>query len=235
MQAGSSRAGQTCSAASSDRAHHERVKQVPVRPLCDLCFVEVFAGCARLSKAFQSEGVQCTSVDSKPTEGAKVLVLNLLRAPSAQLLLRLIECRKLLMVHMAPPCSTGSRFLRKQGEWRQLTQAWPNPQMQHDAAEFLQHLVQQDVLVQDLSVWRTCAVGVEGAPRMDAGRGVILIPVRNDVHEPYTLLQDCVQAWHEQLQLHVIRSGTEFVGFAAESLPTTGPIYKEGHCFYCLG
>ena len=77
--------------------------------ISDLYFVEVFAGCARLSKAFSAEGVQCTSVDSKPADGAKILVLNLLHAPSAQLLLRLIECRKLLMVHMAPPCSTGSR------------------------------------------------------------------------------------------------------------------------------
>ena len=78
-------------------------------PVSDLYFVEVFAGCARLSKAFRAEGVQRTSVDSKPADGAKILVLNLLHVPSAQLLLRLIECRKLLMVHMAPPCSTGGR------------------------------------------------------------------------------------------------------------------------------
>ena len=53
-------------------------------------------------------------------------------------------------------------FLHKQGEWRQLTNAWPNPQLQHDAAEFLQHLAQHDELVQDLSVWHTIAVEGEG-------------------------------------------------------------------------
>ena len=88
---------------------HDDAETGSAKPLSDLYFVEVFAGCARLSKAFQAEGLQSTAVDSKPAEGAKVLVLNLLHAPSAQLLLRLIECRRLLMVHMAPPCSTGSR------------------------------------------------------------------------------------------------------------------------------
>ena len=118
-------------------------------------------------------------------------------------------------------------LLRKQGEWRQLTHAWPNPQLQHDAAEFLQHLAQHDGLVQDLSVWHTIAVGGEGAPRMDTGRGVILIPVRNDAYEPHSLLQDCVQAWHEQLQLHVVRSGTEFVVLQLNRFHRQGPFTRK--------
>ena len=118
-------------------------------------------------------------------------------------------------------------FLHKQGEWRQLTNAWPNPQLQHDAAEFLQHLAQRDGLVQDLSVWHTIAVGGDGAPRMDTGSGVILIPVRNDAYEPHSLLQDCVQAWHEQLQLHVIRSGTEFVVLQLNRFHRQGPFTRK--------
>ena len=117
---------------------------------------------------------------------------------------------------------TSTLYLHKQGEWRQLTRAWPNPQMQHDAAEFLLHLAQQDELVRDLSAWHARAVGFEGAPRADSGRGIILLPVRSAADVPLTTLQACVQAWHEQLQLHELRSDTEVVVFQLDRFRRQG-------------
>ena len=117
---------------------------------------------------------------------------------------------------------TSTLYLHKQGEWRQLTRAWPNPQMQHDAAEFLLHLAQQDELVRDLSAWHARAVGFEGAPRADSGRGIILLPVRSAADVPLTTLQACIQAWHEQLQLHELRSDTEVVVFQLDRFRRQG-------------
>ena len=95
--------------------------------------------------------------------------------------------------------SQSSLLLHRQGEWRKLTQGWPDPHQQHDVAEFLMHLLHGDPSLQALSAWFTFSVGVEGAPRFDEGRGVILVPIRNDAGVPFAQLQDSAQAWHEQL------------------------------------
>ena len=107
--------------------------------------------------------------------------------------------------------SSGSPLhLCRQGEWRELTLRWRDPQRQHDAAEFLQHLVQVDATLGHLSSWKVISGAlsqVEGIPRELGGRGCILVPVRNEAGVSFSTLQDCVHAWHEQMLLHVLDTG----------------------------
>ena len=65
------------------------------------------------------------------------------------------------------------------------------------------------------------------APGFDEGRGVILVPVRSDADVPFVRLQDSVQAWHEQLQLHAIRRGTEMVVLQLNRLLRRGPFASK--------
>ena len=80
----------------------------------DAVILELFAGSANLSKAFRSLGMQVIPVDTKDAPQIKIVKLNLLHRNSVALVLRLLETRKILMVHMAPPCSTSSQARRIQ-------------------------------------------------------------------------------------------------------------------------
>ena len=75
----------------------------------DAVVIELFAGSANLSKAFRSVGMQVIPVDTKDASQRKIVKLNLLHRNSVQLVVRLLETRKVLFVHMAPPCSTSSQ------------------------------------------------------------------------------------------------------------------------------
>ena len=76
--------------------------------------IEVFAGSANLSKAFSSVGTQVVAVDTKDASQIKIVKLNLLRKGSVDLVYRLLQTRNVIMVHMAPPCSTSSQARRIQ-------------------------------------------------------------------------------------------------------------------------
>ena len=123
--------------------------------------------------------------------------------------------------------SQSSLLLHRQGEWRRLTRGWPDPHQQHDVAEFLMHLLHGDPSLQALSERFTFSVEIEGAPRFDEGRGVILVPVRNDAGAPFAQLQDSVKARREQLQLHVIRQGTELMVLQLNRFLRRGPFASK--------
>ena len=72
---------------------------------------ELFAGSANLSKAFRAIGMQVIPVDTKDAAQVKMVKLNLLHSNSVQMVLRLLETRKVVFVHMAPPCSTSLKAL----------------------------------------------------------------------------------------------------------------------------
>ena len=83
-------------------------------PVEEALFIELFAGSANLSKAFRSVGMQVIPVDTKDAPQVKIVKLNLLHKGSLQLVFRLLETRNVIMVHMAPPCSTSSQARRIQ-------------------------------------------------------------------------------------------------------------------------
>ena len=121
--------------------------------------------------------------------------------------------------------------LNKQGEWRELTRHWHDPQRQHDAAEFLLHLVQVDDGLCHLSSWQVinhALSHVEGIPRDVGGRGCILVPTRNAAGVSFRALQDCVQAWHEQLLLHVLDAGAHYAVIQLDRFVRRGPfVHKD--------
>ena len=121
--------------------------------------------------------------------------------------------------------------LCKQGEWRELTLQWQDPQRQHDAAEFLLHLVQVDAALCHLSSWKVinnALSQMEGIPRDLGGRGCILVPTRNAAGVSYRTLQDCVQAWHEQMLLHVLDAGATYAAIQLDRFIRRGPfVHKD--------
>ena len=121
--------------------------------------------------------------------------------------------------------------LCKQGEWRELTLRWRDPQRQHDAAEFLQHLAQVDAGLCHLSSWKVISSAlsqVEGVPRDLGGRGCILVPIRNEAGVSYCTVQACVQAWHEQMFLHVLDAGAAYAVIQLDRFIRRGPfVHKD--------
>ena len=71
-------------------------------------FLEIFAGTARMSKAFTRLGFQVLAVDSVKPPGVPGLCLDLSKPLSQKLILDLIRSRRLAAVHLAPPCGTSS-------------------------------------------------------------------------------------------------------------------------------
>ena len=120
--------------------------------------------------------------------------------------------------------------LCKQGEWRELTRQWQDPQRQHDAAEFLLHLVQVDAELCHLSSWKvvnSALSRLEGIPRDLGGRGCILVPTRNAAGVSYLTLQDCIQAWHEQMLLHVLDAGAMYAVIQLDRFIRHGPFVRK--------
>ena len=72
-------------------------------------FLELFAGTARMSKAFSRVGFQVLAVDSVKPQGVPALALDLTKASSRNLVLDLVQSKRLAAVHLAPPCGTSSR------------------------------------------------------------------------------------------------------------------------------
>ena len=99
-------------------------------PAAECLFLEVFAGSARLSKSFQALGYQTISVDSRAHKEAKILKLDLLQPSSMQLVMRLLHTRRVVWVHLAPPCSTSSaaRLIRRSRWDPAPLRSWCHPQ-----------------------------------------------------------------------------------------------------------
>ena len=87
----------------------EGVGQASDREVQSGLFLEVFAGTARMSKAFSRVGFQVLAVDSVRPQAVPSLSLDLTLAANQKLILDLIQSRRLAAVHLAPPCGTSSR------------------------------------------------------------------------------------------------------------------------------
>ena len=69
---------------------------------------------------------------------------------------------------------------------------------------------------------------MEGIPRDLGGRGCILVPTRNAAGVSYCTLQDCVQAWHEQILLHVLDAGAIYAVIQLDRFIRRGPfVHKD--------
>ena len=87
----------------------EGVGRGTVQPQPGSLFLELFAGTARMSKAFSRVGFQVLAVDSVKPQGVPALALDLTKASSRKLVLDLVQSKRLAAVHLAPPCGTSSR------------------------------------------------------------------------------------------------------------------------------
>ena len=74
----------------------------------DYFVVEVFCGKAGLSRALRGQGFQVFSIDHKAVKGLPILVLNLNSDVQCKIFEELLQQKRLLYVHFAPPCGTAS-------------------------------------------------------------------------------------------------------------------------------
>ncbi|CAE7331529.1 unnamed protein product [Symbiodinium sp. CCMP2592] len=97
----------------------------------------------------------------------------------------------------------GLSFSRDYGlfnmlSWRSLFTGWSRPNQQHDATEFLLHLLRQGSDAPWVSRW---LAGTQLGDRFeveDSGSNVILMPIAGAGDATRYTLQECVQAWHMQ-------------------------------------
>ena len=81
----------------------------------DVFLVEVFCGKAGLSRALRRRGFQVFSIDHKAVKGVPILMIDLNSEAQCKIFDELLEQRRLLYVHFAPPCGTASSRCIKLG------------------------------------------------------------------------------------------------------------------------
>ena len=100
-------------------------------------FVEIFAGCARLSRCAQQQGFSVIPVDGprnthKPE--CKILTMDLTDQHAQDSLMDTLNAVKPQCIHVALPCGTGSRAREKPISQRLKAQGAPQPRPLRDAA-----------------------------------------------------------------------------------------------------
>ena len=85
----------------------EGVGQATARTQSGSLFLELFAGTARMCKAFSRVGFQVLAVDSVKPQAAPALALDLTKAANQKLTLDLVRSKRLAAVHLAPPCEAA--------------------------------------------------------------------------------------------------------------------------------
>ncbi|CAE7311794.1 gpt [Symbiodinium sp. CCMP2592] len=94
-------------------------------------FVEVFAGCARLSSTFAAAGFQVLAVDgprNKHSPLHQVWTLDLTIRHCQDALVKRLLCSPVFLVHIALPCGTGSRARERALPAHLLAAGAPQPQ-----------------------------------------------------------------------------------------------------------
>ena len=85
---------------------------------------------------------------------------------------------------------SGGMALRQSGFWMQLTSRWPNPHLQHDAAEFLAHILQQAPVPAFSGSWASYSAG-QMRDYHDLGHSPLLLRIGRR-----RSLQSMIQGWH---------------------------------------
>ena len=85
---------------------------------------------------------------------------------------------------------SGGMALRQSDFWMQLTSRWPNPHLQHDAAEFLAHILQQAPVPAFSGSWASYIAG-QMRDYHDLGHSPLLLRIGR-----HRSLQSMIQGWH---------------------------------------
>jgi hypothetical protein len=103
----------------------------------DFLFIEIFAGCARLSSVVRELGLQVLPFDSKHNRHdslVKCIALDLTKSDHQLIVLQIVRDEKIAAVHMAPPCGTSSRAREKPLPQHLVRQGVPQPRPLRNAA-----------------------------------------------------------------------------------------------------
>ena len=106
--------------------------------------------------------------------------------------------------------------------FRPLFDGWVRPSLQHDASEFLLHLLNARDSANELSRWRSYAQTPAGAELESYGHAVV--PLHLPQVQDGVTLEECIQAWHTQesarhpgvANLHHILDGETHVAFVLQ-------------------
>ena len=112
---------------------------LPTPPFAPL-FVELFAGCARLSRCCSEAGFRCLAIDSpwnKHKPEHPIFVLDLADESCQQILLQKFSLDPPAAVHCALPCGTGSRAREKPISKAARRAGAPQPRPLRDAQHVL--------------------------------------------------------------------------------------------------
>ena len=96
--------------------------------------------------------------------------------------------------------------LRKLQEWQTFANGWPRPLQQHDVSELFTHMCSCVRGLPDCCQWTVQRAAGAGIPGERGGDGPILLQIRHTRGTPHESLQDCFEAWHEQMHLYAITS-----------------------------
>lgn len=116
-------------------------------------------------------------------------------SPLQALFLRLRQTRKGQLI-----------TLRKLQEWQMFANGWPRPLQQHDVSELFTHMCTCVRGLPDCCQWTVQRAAGAGIPSERGGDGPILLQIRHTRGTPHESLQDCFEAWHEQMHLYAIAS-----------------------------
>ena len=99
--------------------------------------------------------------------------------------------------------------------FRPLFEGWIRPSLQHDASEFLLHLLNARDSASELSRWRSYAQTPAGAELESYGHAVV--PLHLPQAQDGVTLEECIQAWHPGVaNLHHILDGETHVAFVLQ-------------------
>ena len=111
----------------------ERAKtacNAPIPVSSSSLFVEVFAGCARLSSAFEASGVRSLAVDGPRNEHVPeccLWTLDLVQPICQRLFLARLDHEPVYAIHFGLPCGTGSRARERKVAPRLVAAGAPTP------------------------------------------------------------------------------------------------------------
>ena len=108
--------------------------------LHNLLFLDIFAGCARLSEAMKTKTFQVLPVDAKNnrhTPVVRTVELDLAKRDHQNILLDVVETEPVAGANLGPPCGTSSRAREKPLPAWQIKRGVPQPKPLRDADNLL--------------------------------------------------------------------------------------------------
>ncbi|CAE7175628.1 unnamed protein product [Symbiodinium microadriaticum] len=86
--------------------------------------------------------------------------------------------------------------------WKHLLRGWRQPDAQHDVADFLSHILSIMQPPQLQARWEARLATMQGTACED--NGTLHTPIVLHIHSTHVTLQDCINAWHQQVRPHAL-------------------------------